>query len=92
VDVRTPRIVIRDAADANVIRCALALYFEKRAQEYRRAAEATTDRDRQLELTTQMVTDSEYVCALLRAVGDGTMVVPTEAGSDTDSEDSGSDE
>ena len=68
----TPRIVVREPADADVIRKALAWYLDVRKRQYHRAA-AESDTEGALQLSISYETDKEYVCGLLRAVGDGTM-------------------
>jgi hypothetical protein len=62
--------------DIDVIRKALALYLEHRRREYHHAA-ATADTEESLRLSLAYETDKEYICRLLRKVGDGKLDVPT---------------
>jgi len=70
--VTSPRIIVREPADADVIRKALAWYLDVRKRQYHRAA-AESDTEGTLQLSISYETDKEYICGLLRAVGDGTM-------------------
>lgn len=79
-----PRIVVRDPLDADVIRKALSWYLDVRKRQYHRSA-ASADVEETLQLSISYETDKEYVCGLLRAVGDGTMV--RQPNDDTESKD-----
>jgi hypothetical protein len=68
-----PRVTVRDSHDADVIRKALDFYLGERKRVYHQAA-ATADVETTLRLSLDYESDKEYVCGLLRAVGDGTMV------------------
>lgn len=78
----TPRITIRESTDADVIRQALAWYLDVRKRQYHRAA-ATADVAETLQLSISYETDKEFVCGLLRAVGDGTMVAQPDNGTES---------
>jgi HD-like signal output (HDOD) protein len=78
----SPRITIRDSADADVIRTALAWYLDTRKRQYHRAA-ATADTAQSLRLSLDYESDKEYVCGLLRAVGDGMMVPQAPSGTES---------
>jgi hypothetical protein len=84
--VMIPRVTIREAADADVIRKALAYYLETRKVQYHKAA-TTADVEETMRLSVAYQTDKEYVCGLLRAVGDGTMVTPPTTGTDSEDND-----
>ena len=87
----TPRITVRDFHDAEVIRKALDFYLGERKRLYHQAA-ATADTERTLKLSIDYEGDKEYVCGLLRAVGDGTMKAQPDNGSATQSEEDSNDE
>lgn len=78
----SPRITIRDANDSEVIRTALAWYLDTRKRQYHRAA-STADTAESLRLSLDYEGDKEYVCGLLRAVGDGTMVAQPTTGTES---------
>jgi hypothetical protein len=67
-----PRITVARPEDADVIRKALSFYLAERKRLFHAAA-ATADDERTLALSVEYTTDKEYVCGLIRAVGDGTM-------------------
>ena len=70
--------------DIDVIRKALALYLASRKREYHHDA-MTADTERSLALSIAYESDKEYVCRLLRKVGDGTLEArTTEEGSSND--------
>lgn len=76
------RIIVREPADADVIRKALSWYLDVRKRQYHRAA-AESDTEAALQLSISYETDKEYICGLLRAVGDGTMAVPPSTGTES---------
>lgn len=78
----SPRIVVRDPLDADVIRKALAWYLDVRKRQYHRSA-ATADVGEALQLSIAYESDKEFVCGLLRAVGDGTMVTQPDNGTES---------
>jgi hypothetical protein len=64
------------AEDYDVIRKALALYLAERKRTFHRAA-ADADTEATLRLSLDYETDKEYVCGLIRRVGDGKMAGST---------------
>jgi HD-like signal output (HDOD) protein len=60
--------------DIEVIKAALRMYLNARKREFHHAA-AEADMARTLELSMEYGKDQEYICGLLRRVGDGTMSV-----------------
>jgi len=63
--------------DCDVIRAALSAYLAERKQKYHHAA-ATADTEETLRLSLAYESDKEYVCRLLRKVGDGKMTSTPE--------------
>ncbi len=76
------RIIVREPLDADVIRKALSWYLDARKRQYHRAA-AEADTEGALQLSISYESDKEYVCGLLRAVGDGTMVPQPDNGTES---------
>jgi len=87
----TPRITVRDYPDADVIRKALQFYLAERKRLFHQAA-ATADTEQTLRLSIDYEGDKEYVCGLLRAVGDGTMKAQTDTRSGTESKEDSNNE
>lgn len=70
-----PRIAVRDFADGETIKTGLLMVARTIQQDYQRKA-IGADTGEQIAMTLEMNKRVEEVMALIRAVGDGTMVSP----------------